>query len=559
MASSTTTSSNGSSTSRWAGLTESGAGSHPFGRNGNRGRGNGRGGRGGGGRGGGRGTGGTVREAVKLEASQEKPKPLPAKVSTATVPPDPSERTPSTPRSKNPSRRLSRSTPAPIATQLSAPSTELSTPTSRAPNPNRRRRSQAGKGPNLPPKLSPVDTKQDRTLLVPALHTAPLLSSRDAPPHLADNQGDRSPAEMRTTIDALVEHVRSVAMAENRPTTPRSHIDWAGDDDDSLPDLNDWGIPTLAASQTISPIIVDGLKPLPEPIPPLVSQLSAKAPSPDDREQEVEKSPAQSKKRNEPTRRAPDWNLKSIHPSLPNRPTGRNGPSTNRSGTAKPVPALHAKGEPPKPASPPADPEPVSTAPSVPETEVKPQTEAAPDITVTAGEAPTIKVLAEPASPEAYSATSPTSDKKSSLSDSIHAPAASAREPLFAGIGDKSGLSASIHAPKPSDPISAPATMSTYNLSPARGPPVRSDGGQWGHSRRPASTSSHPRNQRPVNSGGRGFNHSRNHSSPHTSAVDGAHKQPHARPVINADAISRLARTIVSTTPKSAPAVSSTD
>lgn len=72
---------------------------------------------------------------------------------------------------------------------------------------------------------------------------------------------------MSKNIDALVERVRAVAMAENRPSTPGSHIDWAGDDDDSLPDLDDWGIPSLVDHKTarvISPIIVDGLKPLPE-------------------------------------------------------------------------------------------------------------------------------------------------------------------------------------------------------------------------------------------------------------------------------------------------------
>jgi len=72
---------------------------------------------------------------------------------------------------------------------------------------------------------------------------------------------------MSKNIDALVERVRAVAMAENRPSTPGSHIDWAGDDDDSLPDLDDWGIPSLVdhkAAQVISPIMVDGLKPLPE-------------------------------------------------------------------------------------------------------------------------------------------------------------------------------------------------------------------------------------------------------------------------------------------------------
>jgi len=69
-------------------------------------------------------------------------------------------------------------------------------------------------------------------------------------------------------IDALVERVRAVAMAENRPSTPGSHIDWAGEDDDSLPDLDDWGITTTHSKiPVISPIIINGLKPLPESTP----------------------------------------------------------------------------------------------------------------------------------------------------------------------------------------------------------------------------------------------------------------------------------------------------
>jgi hypothetical protein len=55
---------------------------------------------------------------------------------------------------------------------------------------------------------------------------------------------------------------------DNRPATPGSHIDWAGDDDDTLPDLNDWGVNTSkfasGESETISPIILEGLKPLPD-------------------------------------------------------------------------------------------------------------------------------------------------------------------------------------------------------------------------------------------------------------------------------------------------------
>lgn len=70
---------------------------------------------------------------------------------------------------------------------------------------------------------------------------------------------------MRNNIDALVERVRAVAMADNRPSTPGSHIDWAGEDDDSLPDLDDWGVtPTGRVTDAMSPVGVDGLKSLPD-------------------------------------------------------------------------------------------------------------------------------------------------------------------------------------------------------------------------------------------------------------------------------------------------------
>lgn len=85
--------------------------------------------------------------------------------------------------------------------------------------------------------------------------------AKDPPPHLQPR------ADVRHDIDALVERVRAVAM-DNRPTTPGGHIDWAGVDDDSLPDLNDWGVTTSTTapvvSETISPIILEGLKPLPD-------------------------------------------------------------------------------------------------------------------------------------------------------------------------------------------------------------------------------------------------------------------------------------------------------
>ncbi|KAH9981874.1 hypothetical protein BJV74DRAFT_853520 [Russula compacta] len=101
--------------------------------------------------------------------------------------------------------------------------------------------------------------------------------SKNAPPHSSVNPTVES-FSTKTTIDSLVEHVRALAM-DHRPSTPGSHIDWA-DEDDSLPDLDDWGVPprSIASAdpnpsttestekaqlELMSPILDDSLKQLP--------------------------------------------------------------------------------------------------------------------------------------------------------------------------------------------------------------------------------------------------------------------------------------------------------
>lgn len=125
--------------------------------------------------------------------------------------------------------------------------------------------------PTVPvvPRTQPVS--QEPT----ALKEKPL-PAKDIPPHLAPPPPPPPSAhfDIKHDIDALVERVRAVAM--DRPHTPGSHIDWAGEDDDSLPDLDDWGVPSTATSTShlqpeppkatadiISPILQDTLKPLP--------------------------------------------------------------------------------------------------------------------------------------------------------------------------------------------------------------------------------------------------------------------------------------------------------
>lgn len=219
--------------------------------------------------------------AVALASS----KPATARPTHASLPEKPNTGPPSRPRAP---RRTSRSTTNTDTESNASQATSKNSVSSRKPTPgvpsvvvqgpqassdspsstrpsNRRRRSQNHGKPQSSANVAPDDSflrpqksrsNAPRPLSMPA--------TKDAPPHLA---------HMKTDIDALVERVRAVAMAENRPTTPGSHIDWAGEDDDSLPDLDDWGVTTtrsapgsISKSDLISPIMMDGLKALPDPV-----------------------------------------------------------------------------------------------------------------------------------------------------------------------------------------------------------------------------------------------------------------------------------------------------
>ncbi|KAJ7047570.1 proline/serine-rich protein [Mycena alexandri] len=317
----------GSSRTRdWARTAEPGSAFSGLGRGG---RGGGAGGGGGRGRtrGGGRGRGGAPPANAGAAAStsralppSDKPAPIAASTSKPTtsgsipaasqklsVPPATSG------RPKGHGRKSSRSA---VPTVVVAPSTQSAEVPASSPRPsNRRRRSQQlpskGTGPgnasglkvNVPALDDNLLRPQNR-LLVP--HSAPP-PSKDTPPHLAGS------FDMRNNIDALVERVRAVAM-DNRPTTPGSHIDWAGDDDEGLPDLDDWGVSASVGDkdeikdEMISPIIVDGLKPLPEPV------VKPPTPSGDIKEEIVAPFVMGDQQKPPPPSQAP------LHPSLPAKP-----------------------------------------------------------------------------------------------------------------------------------------------------------------------------------------------------------------------------------------------
>ena len=137
----------------------------------------------------------------------------------------------------------------------------ISSQTSARP-PNRRRGSQQRKpsvaASNTSSNLLNVQTLTRKASTGPSSPNP----AKDLPPHLPVVTSATATTELKSDLDALVERVRSVAM--DRPHTPGSHIDWA-DDDDSLPDLNDWGytegITTSVQPEepptTITPILED--------------------------------------------------------------------------------------------------------------------------------------------------------------------------------------------------------------------------------------------------------------------------------------------------------------
>ncbi|KAI0053075.1 hypothetical protein FA95DRAFT_1592437 [Auriscalpium vulgare] len=291
--------------------------------------GGGSGGRGGrGGRGGGRGGGGTrggrtggpspTPEGRVKPTSNPVPAVVPtgsarssvsAKSSASTV----SQALPNAdlpPRPKGPSRRGSQQQPprkvpslnvepaSPMVDSFAAAQGNAARPVAR-----RRRSHQSN-------KLGPVVTSGETLSVDPPSvlrprkshsgPSSPRAPSKDAPPHLsAVSAGPATTTFSKENIDSLVERVRAMAMEHNRPATPGSHIDWAGDDDDTLPDLDDWGVPssttgttsthadaslsepTVSKLELMSPILDDSLKQLPHDFDkPKIFAVPGESPNP---------------------------------------------------------------------------------------------------------------------------------------------------------------------------------------------------------------------------------------------------------------------------------------
>ena len=195
----------------------------------------------------------TQQQSSNSNKPAARPKPMSRKASEQKTP---------TPRMKAPSISESPVIPATLSPALSTASTTA------ARNGGRRKRSNA-KPPSAPSRKASVSVEPSGRS---KLDRPPAIVTKDMPPHLAAVP-DTPSFDIKHSVDALVERVRAVAM--DRPNTPGSHIDWAGDDDDSLPDLDDWGVTSstagtadpasseAGASRIISPILEDTLKPLP--------------------------------------------------------------------------------------------------------------------------------------------------------------------------------------------------------------------------------------------------------------------------------------------------------
>ena len=362
--------------------------------------------------------------------------------------------------------------------------------------PSRRKRGNSkASQPSAAPLPPTVPRKQSLSQENGAMKEKAALPPKDLPPHLAPHppKATMAPFDIKHDIDALVERVRAVAM--DRPHTPGSHIDWAGDEDDSLPDLDDWGVhPNAApaesakmskesAASIISPILQDTLKPL-----PTLNDINI--PTPSIRLHEVREDANDGHAGDEtpretaaPSAASPDTPTSTSHPHA-----GLKDTDAGSSAAPSSVPSQSNSGS-SKPSRTPSPTKPLGMASSrhVP----KPSCPDLSDI------------------PSKDSSPSP-SDR--SLSASIHAMPPSAPSPTYLG-------------PRPPRGVFQPSHIRAHTVGRYK-PEHHSD------------------NDRPHR--GDAFSHGRNHSTPPTGpGTTRAHTRTHAtRPVISGDAISRLAKTL---------------
>ncbi|KZT20759.1 hypothetical protein NEOLEDRAFT_1182235 [Neolentinus lepideus HHB14362 ss-1] len=595
---------------------------------GSRGRGSSRGGgRGGGGRGrNGRG-GSKTSGATKNNETEPKPgvvaqppsldikaPPVERSTSSSTVTSTTTQSSTNSDRTQRPklnTRRASQQTARKVPTLAIDPSTPVaetpSGPTSATRPNNRRRRStqQTPKATNPPSTVQTLTVdprsmpgRSRKSLTSPP---TPDPSSKDAPPHLSAGAQTTS---FDMNVHNLVEQMRA-SVISHRPTTPGSHIDWAGDDDDSLPDLDDWGYTTktdpgtavVEKANIISPILEGQLKPLPDfsdvskpaspaptsvPVPaepaeehkPATESAQKKVETLQD-SSKVDAAKADSGKSRQARRPSAAATTRPLQTN--GKETGRSQPNTSRTFVnplahlVKPnlnkapsngvTPLKGHPSLPPKPVPAVVSPSPKPASEQSSPAEEKPASEES-------AEAPA-KPQEEPKSIEAVTSTVPAAEQiEATLTTAVTEPALASDKTSSEDWPSRGGLSDSIHAPKPGsglgDSVYIPkssSTSSSESMSAFKATPHRAFNPGHGRSHtvgrpvglRPGFSVPHP-GPRHTRSGSNtprsaqlqdfAVKHARTQSSPPTG--EGAsHRAPHAtRPVITGDAISRLARTL---------------
>ncbi|KAF8639681.1 hypothetical protein AX17_000945 [Amanita inopinata Kibby_2008] len=369
-------------------------------------------------------------------------------------------------------------------------------------------------------------------------------SGKDTPPHLMNSSSKKNlnTSGMRLDIDALVERVRTHAMANNRPSTPGSHIDWAGDDDDTLPDLDDWVVQTSATSQQahdmISPIMVDGLTPLPDLITS-ASLLQSQDEDPIKQPEEEKRATNELQLTAELTRGMEDLKVDNL-PNASKTPQSVATTEENRDDTTTRPQLISTKPESssrtPHPSLPPRPPY---------SDRKKGKRGLGPRMDASRRQARPSRIVAEDTTADKSLQLSGPSEKDredKGLVASIHAPKEGEDEKY------KEGLEASAHAPQGS-PVPVPNTLPHSSVNAPRGRHVA-------HSR--AHTTGRPTfprfAERLIHSGTATpraksslANHARTQSSPPVS--HSSNRPLHSRPVLTVDALSRIAKSIGGTTP----------
>lgn len=376
------------------------------------------------------------------------------------------------------------------------------------------------------------------------------------PPHLVP--AEAPVFDIKHDIEALVERVRAVAM--DRPHTPGSHIDWAGDDDDSLPDLDDWGVTSSSLTDhssdrdkgtVISPILEDSLRSLPNLGEPSVS--SAEESSVDDAEHpgispEVyeEKPPASTPRpaavREDTIRAKPS----ALRPNKSESAPAAVAASTQSQSAAvesssdkqkdlSPIKSAtetaersYTKAPAKLPMHPSLPPKPVATLDSLPQRRPPRNAHANGPMKPTMPKSPVEERPAENGSALSIRGAALVN---SSVSQQFPAKDPSPERSIV--TSSHSSISSSASAPSHLSSRSLPNTHTSF---PA-------------HNR--SHTVGRPSSLRPPNVGDTSH-HTRNHSSPSIGpGTATAHARPvHARPVITGEAISRLARTLGGAMPK---------